>query len=201
MHLPVGEAVGLPQFTYMARQAERHRYGQILLVGDAAHLFLATGVAVNAGMADPRAGHGPDCWAPTTPNVTSSGAEPCCTPEPLREVFQELLTDEQSLRRMGTLVAGADIRYPTPGACHHPMTGSFAPRPRPAHRQGRNRCCATPAPRTARPARSRRPPGPPRGRPGLTASLRRPVRQGVCRQVLTFCQAWPSSRTSKRKHP
>ena len=34
----------------------------------------------------------------------------------LREVFQELLVDEQPLRRMGALIAGTDIRYPMPGS-------------------------------------------------------------------------------------
>ncbi|MFF1347960.1 hypothetical protein ACFVZJ_18630 [Streptomyces sp. NPDC058322] len=28
---------------------------------------------------------------------------------------------------MGMLIAGAHIRYPMPGACHHPMAGTFAP--------------------------------------------------------------------------
>src|SRR5256885_12705389 len=47
--------------------------------------------------------------------------------EALREVFQELLGDEQPLRRMGALVAGGDIRYPMPGSHHHPLAGTFAP--------------------------------------------------------------------------
>ncbi|WP_244320608.1 hypothetical protein [Streptomyces melanosporofaciens] len=46
--------------------------------------------------------------------------------EALREVFQELLTDEQPLRRMGALVAGTDIRYPTP-CSHNTLAGTFAP--------------------------------------------------------------------------
>jgi hypothetical protein len=47
--------------------------------------------------------------------------------EALREVFQELLVDEQPLRRIGALVAGADIRYPMPGSNPHPLAGAFAP--------------------------------------------------------------------------
>jgi hypothetical protein len=47
--------------------------------------------------------------------------------EALRQVFQELLADEQPLRRMGALVAGTDIRYPMPGAGHHALAGTFAP--------------------------------------------------------------------------
>lgn len=54
------------------------------------------------------------------------GTDP--TAEALREVFQELLADEQPLRRMGALVAGVDIRYPMSGPYgHHPLAGTFAP--------------------------------------------------------------------------
>ena len=45
--------------------------------------------------------------------------------EALRAVFQELLVDEQPARRLGALVAGADLRYPT--ADGHALTGTFAP--------------------------------------------------------------------------
>ena len=47
--------------------------------------------------------------------------------EALRELFQELLADEQPLRRIGALIAGTDIRYPLPGPDHHALTGTFAP--------------------------------------------------------------------------
>jgi hypothetical protein len=47
--------------------------------------------------------------------------------EALREVFRELLVDEQPLRRMGALVAGTDIRYPIPASNQHALTGTFAP--------------------------------------------------------------------------
>jgi hypothetical protein len=45
----------------------------------------------------------------------------------LRELFQELLVDEQPLRRIGALMAGSDIRYPFPGHDHHALIGTFAP--------------------------------------------------------------------------
>lgn len=45
----------------------------------------------------------------------------------LRELFQELLVDEQPLRRIGALMAGSDIRYPPPGPRHHALAGTFAP--------------------------------------------------------------------------
>jgi hypothetical protein len=47
--------------------------------------------------------------------------------EALRDLFGELLTDEQPLRRIGALIAGADIRYPLPSPSQHPLTGTFAP--------------------------------------------------------------------------
>lgn len=152
VRLPVEEAVRLSRFTFKARQAERYRHGRILLAGDAAHLFPATGVALNAGMLDAvnlawklaADLHG---WAPhglldtyhherhlagartmlhTRAQVAlRRGHDPAA--EALRELFQELLADEQPLRRMGALLAGADIRYPMPGSHHHPMAGAFAP--------------------------------------------------------------------------
>jgi hypothetical protein len=47
--------------------------------------------------------------------------------EALRELFQELLVDEQPLRRIGALMAGSDIRYPLPGHDRHALIGTFAP--------------------------------------------------------------------------
>ncbi|QHC23443.1 FAD-dependent monooxygenase [Streptomyces sp. GS7] len=149
--LPLGEPLRLSRFTFKARQAERYRDGRILLAGDAAHLFPATGVALNAGMLDAvnlawklaADVHG---WAPaglldtyhderhlagartmlhTRAQVAlRRGHDPAA--EALRQVFQELLVDKQPLRRMGALVAGTDIRYPMPGS-HHALAGTFAP--------------------------------------------------------------------------
>jgi 2-polyprenyl-6-methoxyphenol hydroxylase-like FAD-dependent oxidoreductase len=50
--LPLGEPIRLSRFVFQDRQAERYRDGRILLAGDAAHLFPATGVALNAGLLD-----------------------------------------------------------------------------------------------------------------------------------------------------
>lgn len=150
-HLPVAEAIRLSRFTFKARQAERYRDGRILLAGDAAHLFPATGVALNAGMLDAvnlawKLAADLDGWAPsglldtyhderhlagtrtmlhTRAQVAlRRGHDPAA--EALREVFQELLADEQPLRRMGALVAGTDIRYPMPNSTHT-LAGTFAP--------------------------------------------------------------------------
>ncbi|MEU9841247.1 FAD-dependent monooxygenase [Actinomadura sp. NPDC048032] len=150
--LPVGEAHRLSRFTFQARQAERYRHGRILLAGDAAHLFPATGVAINAGMLDAvnlawklaaavhgrapsglldtyhRERHlaGARTLLHTRAQVALRRAHDPAA-EALRELFQELLTDEQPLRRMGALLSGADIRYPMPGAAPHPLAGAFAP--------------------------------------------------------------------------
>ena len=85
----------------------------------------------------------------------------------LRELFQELLVDEQPLRRLGGLMAGSDIRYPFPGHDHHALIGTFAP-DLALHTDGGATSVAelmhTVAARLPRP---RRPPGPARDRPGL----------------------------------
>jgi len=125
----------------------------LLVAGDAAHLFPAPGVALNAGMIDSvnlawklaAAIHG---WAPaglldtyhaerhlagertllhTRAQVAlRRGHDPAA--KALRELFLELVTDEQPLRRIGALIAGTDIRYPPPGPDHHhALTGTFAP--------------------------------------------------------------------------
>jgi 2-polyprenyl-6-methoxyphenol hydroxylase-like FAD-dependent oxidoreductase len=150
--LPLGEPLRLSRFTFKARQAERYRDGRVLVAGDAAHLFPATGVALNAGMLDAvnlawKLAAGIHGWAPaglldtyhderhfagartllhTRAQVAlRRGQDPAA--DALREVFLELLADEQPLRRMGALVAGTDIRYPIPGSDHHAMAGTFAP--------------------------------------------------------------------------
>ena len=122
------------------------------MAGDAAHLFPAPGVALNVGMLDSvnlgwklaAAVHG---WAPaglldtydderqfaaartmvhTQAQVAlRRGHDPAA--EALRELFQELVADEQPLRRIGAFIAATGIRYPMPGADHHALTGTFAP--------------------------------------------------------------------------
>ena len=150
--LPLGDPVRLTRFTFQARQAGRYREGRILLAGDAAHLFPATGVALNAGLLDAvnlawKLAAAIGGWAPdglldtyhderhlagartmlhTQAQVAlRRGHDPAA--EALRELFGELLADEQPLRRIGTLIAGSDIRYPMPGPAQHPLAGTFAP--------------------------------------------------------------------------
>ena len=150
--LPLGEPTRLTRFTFHARQVERYRDGRILLAGDAAHLFPAPGVALNAGLLDSvnlawklaAAIHG---WAPTglldtydeerrlaadrtllhtrAQVALRRGHDPAA--EALRELFQELLVDEQPARRLAALIAGSDMRYPVPGHERHLLVGAFAP--------------------------------------------------------------------------
>ncbi|MGV9807319.1 FAD-dependent monooxygenase [Micromonospora chersina] len=152
VHLPLAGSTRLSRFTFKARQADHYRQGRVMVAGDAAHLFPATGVALNAGMLDAvnlawklaADLHG---WAPpglldtyhterhhaSTRTMLHTRAQVALrrgydtAAEALREVFSELLTDEQPLRRMGALVAGTDLRYPVPGTNDHPLTGTFAP--------------------------------------------------------------------------
>ncbi|MFF0245208.1 FAD-dependent monooxygenase [Streptosporangium sandarakinum] len=151
-HLPLAGSTRLSRFTFKARQAERYRIGRIMVAGDAAHLFPATGVALNAGLLDAvnlawKLAADVQGWAPaglldtyhderhlagartmlhTRAQVALRRGHDAAA-EALREVFSELLLDEQPLRRMGALVAGTDIRYPMPGSGLHPLAGTFAP--------------------------------------------------------------------------
>ncbi|WP_436771389.1 FAD-dependent monooxygenase [Yinghuangia sp. YIM S09857] len=149
---PLGEPRRLSRYQFQARQAEHYRDGRILLAGDAAHQFPATGVGLNAGMLDAvnlawklaAEIHG---WAPDglletyhaerhlagARTMTHTQAQVALrrgqdeAAAALRTVFLELLTDAEPLRRIGALIAGSDIRYPMPYADEHDLTGLFAP--------------------------------------------------------------------------
>jgi 2-polyprenyl-6-methoxyphenol hydroxylase-like FAD-dependent oxidoreductase len=150
--LPLGEPVRMTRFTFHAREVERYRDGRILLAGDAAHLFPAPGVALNAGLLDTvnlawKLAADIDGWAPAGLLDTYHDERHLAAARTLlhtqaqvairrghdqaavalRELFQELLVDEQPLRRIGALMAGSDIRYPLPGHDHHALIGTFAP--------------------------------------------------------------------------
>jgi 2-polyprenyl-6-methoxyphenol hydroxylase-like FAD-dependent oxidoreductase len=149
--LPLGEPLRLTRFTFHARHVEQYRAGRVLLAGDAAHLFPAPGVALNAGMIDSvnlawKLAADINGWAPASLLDTyheerhiaaertllhtraqlalRRGHDPAA--EALRQLFTELLADEQPLKRIGAFIAGSDIRYPSNGAHHHALTGTFA---------------------------------------------------------------------------
>ena len=134
VELPLGEPLRMTRFGYSAKQADTYRDGRVFLAGDAAHLFPAGGVAINAGMLDAAnlgwklaaAVHG---WAP--PGLLDSYAEERRaaadrtllhtraqvalrrghgpTGDALRALFVELSADEQPLLRLGALMAGTDV--------------------------------------------------------------------------------------------
>ncbi len=152
VELPLGEPTRLTRFTFHARQVERYRDGRILMAGDAAHLFPSPGVALGAGLLDSvnlgwKLAADIQGWAPVglldtyhderrlaaARNMLHAqaqvairrGHDPAAVA--LRELFQELLVDEQPLRRLGGLMAGSEVRYPFPGHDHHALIGTFAP--------------------------------------------------------------------------
>ena len=152
--LPLGDVTRLSRYVFQARQAERYRHGRILLAGDAAHQFPATGIGINFGMLDAvnlawKLAAVVNGWAPpglldtyhgerhlagarallqTQAQVAlRRGDDPAA--QALRDLFLELLADEQPLRRIGAWIAGADLRYPMPGSnpSQHALAGTFAP--------------------------------------------------------------------------
>jgi 2-polyprenyl-6-methoxyphenol hydroxylase-like FAD-dependent oxidoreductase len=152
LELPLGEPTRLTRFTFHARQVERYRDGRILMAGDAAHLFPSPGVALGAGLLDTvnlgwKLAADIQGWAPDglldtyhderqlacARNMLHAqaqvairrGHDPAAVA--LRDLFQELLVDEQPLRRLGALMAGSDVRYPFPDHDHHALIGTFAP--------------------------------------------------------------------------
>jgi len=150
--LPFGEVTRLSRYRFQARQAQRYRDGRILVAGDAAHQFPATGIGINFGMLDAvnvawKLAADVRGWAPaalldtyhderhfaggrglmqTQAQVALRRREDPAA-EALRELFEELVVDDQPLRRMGELIAGSDIRYALPNPNEHALTGTFAP--------------------------------------------------------------------------
>ncbi len=146
--IPLGEPLRMTRFGYSAKLADTYRAGRVFLAGDAAHLFPAGGVAVNAGMLDAanlgwKLAGNVHRWAPhdlldTYPDERRAAAERTLLhtraqvalrrgygPEgdALRALFLELSADEQPLRRLGALMAGTDGGVRTSQA--HPLVGTF----------------------------------------------------------------------------
>jgi hypothetical protein len=139
----------MTRFGYSAKQADTYRDGRVFLAGDAAHLFPAGGVAVNAGMLDAanlawKLAGSVQGWAPrglldTYSDERRAAAERTLLHtraqvalrrgygpggDALRALFLELAADEQPLRRLGALMAGTDVGSPMSEA--HPLVGTFA---------------------------------------------------------------------------
>jgi 2-polyprenyl-6-methoxyphenol hydroxylase-like FAD-dependent oxidoreductase len=150
--LPLGEVTRLSRYGFQARQAQQYRKGRVLLAGDAAHQFPATGIGINVGMIDAvnlawklaADIHG---WGPAglldTYHTERHFAGACAlmqtqaqvalrrgedaAAQALRKLFLELMADEEPLRRIGALIAGTDTRYGPANLNRHALTGSFAP--------------------------------------------------------------------------
>lgn len=135
------------------RVAERFSDGRVFLIGDAAHVYAATGggPGLNLGLQDAvnlgwklaaviRGGAPPrllDSYEterrPAAHRMVLNAQAQAALIAPggdvtgLRELFAELLRDRSTVQRLAELVAGADVRYDMgePGA--HPLIGRFAP--------------------------------------------------------------------------
>lgn len=135
--LPLGEPLRMTRFGYSAKQADTYRDGRVFLAGDAAHLFPAGGVAVNAGMLDAadlgwKLAAAVQGWAPeglldTYTDHRRAAAERTLLHtraqvalrkafgpggDALRSLFAEVAADEPALRRLGALMAGTDVGAP-----------------------------------------------------------------------------------------
>ncbi|MGP3930913.1 FAD-dependent oxidoreductase [Nonomuraea sp. KM88] len=135
------------------RIAERFADGRVFLIGDAAHVYAATGGgpglnlglqdAVNLGwkLAAEIRGSAPPGLLNSYETERRSAARrmvlnaqaqaalvaPGSDVTGLREVFAELLRDPSAVRRLAELTAGADVRYDMGVPEAHPLTGRFAP--------------------------------------------------------------------------
>jgi hypothetical protein len=124
----------------------------VFLIGDAAHVYAATGGgpglnlglqdAVNLGwkLAAEIRGSAPSGLLSTYETERRSAARrmvlnaqaqaaliaPGGDVTGLREVFAELLRDPSTVRRLAELTAGADVRYDMGGGEAHPLIGRFA---------------------------------------------------------------------------
>lgn len=146
--LPLGRPLRMTRFGYAAKQADSYRDRRVFLAGDAAHLFPAGGVAVNAGMLDAANlawklatsihGSAPPDLLDTYSTERRAAAERTLlhtraqvalrrghgpNADALRTLFLELSADEQPLRRLGALMAGTDVGLPMSDG--QPLAGTF----------------------------------------------------------------------------
>ncbi|MCO5974949.1 FAD-dependent oxidoreductase [Actinoallomurus soli] len=135
------------------RVAERFSDGRVFLIGDAAHVYAATGGgpglnlglqdAVNLGwkLAAVIRGSAPSGLLnsyeterrPAAHRMVVNAQAQSALIAPgddvtgLRELFAELLRDRSTVQRLAELIAGADVRYDMGGREAHPLIGRFAP--------------------------------------------------------------------------
>ncbi|MEU7747125.1 FAD-dependent monooxygenase [Nonomuraea sp. NPDC049158] len=135
------------------RLAERFAHGRVFLIGDAAHVFAATGGgpglnlglqdAINLGWklaAEIRRSAPPGLLNTYEPErrsaahrmVVNAQAQaaliaPGSDVTGLRELFTDLLRDPNTVRRLAELTTGADVRYDLGEPEPHPLVGRFVP--------------------------------------------------------------------------
>src|SRR5262249_5213053 len=134
-----------------SRIASRYQVGRVILVGDAAHVHSPMGgpglnlglqdavnlgwklAAVLNGRVDPAllATYEAERRPAAERVIMHSRAQLALVrPGPevtaLRELFSELVTDPEIVRRLGDLISGAENRYAT-GADAHPLAGRWVP--------------------------------------------------------------------------
>lgn len=135
------------------RIAERFTRGRVFLIGDAAHVYAATGggPGLNLGLQDAAnlgwklaaeiRGSAPPGLLSTYETERRAAAHrmvlnaraqsaliaPGGDVTGLRDLFTELLRDPATVRRLAELVAGADVRYDMGEPEPHPLVGRFAP--------------------------------------------------------------------------
>lgn len=136
--VPLGEPKRLSRYQLQARLAEGYRRGRVLLAGDAAHQFPATGIGLNVGMTDAvdlgwkiaaaLAGWAPPGLLDSYGEERTQAAERAmfqtqaqvalrrgndAASQALRDLFLEVLHDEQSFGRVAAMIAGTDQAYVT----------------------------------------------------------------------------------------
>ena len=181
--LPLGEVTRLSRYGFQARQAERYRYGRILLAGDAAHQFPATGIGINVGMCDAvnlawKLAAVIGGWAPAglldtylDEPALRRGAGPAPDPGsggPAARAGPGRYNAPGTVRRTARRRAAAapdrsahrGHRPPLPAGRPGtaPLDRHLRTRPDPAHRPGHDQRGGAHAPGTARSPRPRRPP-------------------------------------------
>ncbi|RKT88135.1 2-polyprenyl-6-methoxyphenol hydroxylase [Saccharopolyspora antimicrobica] len=135
------------------RVAERFGDGRVLLIGDAAHVYSATGggPGLNLGLQDAAnlgwklaaeiRGSAPPGLLATYQTERRAAAErmvlnaqaqaaliaPGSDVTGLRAVVAELLGDRDTVRRLAELITGTDIAYDMGDPAAHPLTGRFTP--------------------------------------------------------------------------
>ncbi|MFB9833558.1 FAD-dependent oxidoreductase [Actinoallomurus acaciae] len=158
-HVPLGPPDGEGPYVLRrltggnTRIAERFSAGRVFLIGDAAHVYAATGGgpglnlglqdAVNLGwkLAAVLRGNTPPALLdgyeterrPVAHRMVLNAQAQSALIAPgsdvtgLRQLFAELLRDRSTVRRLAELTAGADVRYDMGGPETHPLVGRFAP--------------------------------------------------------------------------